>query len=57
LNGFVGYKAKPLQANSIVAGIQSKGSGQIILFTDNPIFRGFWENGKMLVANAIYQVD
>jgi hypothetical protein len=57
LNGFVGYKAKPLQANSMVAGIQSKGSGQIILFTDNPIFRGFWENGKMLVANAIYQVD
>jgi hypothetical protein len=57
LNGFVGYKAKPLQVNSMVVGVQSKGSGQIILFTDNPIFRGFWENGKMLVANAIYQVD
>jgi hypothetical protein len=57
LNGFVGYKAKPLQENSMVAGIQSKGSGQVILFIDNPLFRGFWENGKMLVANAIYQVD
>lgn len=57
MNGFVGYKVKLQQANSIVAGTQSKGKGQVIIFTDNPLYRGFWESGKMLVANAIYQVD
>jgi len=57
MNGFVGYKVKLQQANSIVAGTQSKGKGQVIIFTDNPLYRGFWESGKMLVANAIYQAD
>jgi hypothetical protein len=40
----------------VVVTVQQKGSGTIIVFADNPLFRGFWENGKMLVANAIYQV-
>jgi hypothetical protein len=56
LNGFVGHKVKKLQINSVVVTVQQKGSGTIIVFADNPLFRGFWENGKMLVANAIYQV-
>ena len=57
MNGFVGHKAAPLQAKSLVVGIQEQGQGKVILFIDNPLFRGFWENGKMLVANGLYQVD
>jgi hypothetical protein len=57
VNGFVGHKAAPLQAKSLVVGIQEQGQGKVILFIDNPLFRGFWENGKMLVANGLFQVD
>ena len=57
MNGFVGHKAAPLQAKSLVVGIQEQGQGKVILFIDNPLFRGFWENGKMLVTNALFQVD
>jgi hypothetical protein len=57
VNGFVGHKAAPLQAKSLVVGIQEQGQGKMILFIDNPLFRGFWENGKMLVANGLFQVD
>jgi hypothetical protein len=46
VNGFVGHKAAPLQAKSLVVGIQEQGQGKVILFIDNPLFRGFWENGK-----------
>jgi len=24
---------------------------------DNPLFRGFWENGKLFFANALFMVD
>ena len=56
LAGFVGYNVKELQKKSVVATVQQKGSGTVVVFADNPIFRGFWESGKMLVANAIFQV-
>ncbi|MFT6871926.1 MAG: hypothetical protein ACJAVN_000931, partial [Roseivirga sp.] len=34
----------------------SMGRGSMIYFADNPLFRAFWENGKMFVANAIFMV-
>jgi hypothetical protein len=30
------------------------GSGDIIYLADNPIFRNFWENGKLLLSNAVF---
>jgi len=32
------------------------GSGEIVFFADDPIFRSFWENGKLMLANAIFLV-
>jgi Zinc carboxypeptidase len=54
--GFGGYNANKKLNNSLVFGVESKGKGQIIYLIDNPLFRGFWENGKMLFANAVFMV-
>ena len=38
----------------MILGVENFGKGELIYFCDNPLFRGFWENGKLLVANALY---
>lgn len=57
LNGFVGSRVKQQQSEASIAGYQSYGAGAIIYFIDNPLFRGFWENGKLMVANAVFFVN
>ncbi len=56
LIGFAGYKANADLENSIVFGVEDKGRGQVVYFVDNPMFRSFWENGKVLFANAVFLV-
>lgn len=57
LNGFVGARVKQQQSEASIAGYQSYGDGAIIYFIDNPLFRGFWENGKLMIANAVFFVN
>ena len=52
--GFIGYKVKPGMANSMIFGIEPRGSGQLIYMVDNPMFRSFWEAGKLIFANALF---
>ena len=54
VSGFVGTKASGNQGNAMILGVEDYGKGELIYFCDNPLFRGFWENGKLLVANALY---
>ena len=54
VSGFVGSKARFNQGNAMILGVENYGKGELIYFCDNPLFRGFWENGKLLVANALY---
>jgi hypothetical protein len=56
LNGFVGSKVNEKQSEAIIAGVQEIGSGQVVYLIDNPLFRGFWERGKLLFSNAVYLV-
>ncbi|MCH2232781.1 MAG: M14 family metallopeptidase [Crocinitomicaceae bacterium] len=56
-SGFVGNRVKDDQAKSMVFSVEKKGEGCAIFMVDSPIFRGFWENGKLLVANAIFFVN
>jgi hypothetical protein len=56
LMGFAGYKANPTLSNTMVFGVEDKGRGQVIYLVDNPMFRSFWENGKMLFSNAVFVV-
>ena len=52
--GFVGSKIKSKIKNAAAIIVQDYGRGSIICLPDNPIFRGFWENGKLLFANAVF---
>lgn len=54
INGFVGFKAKAKLNETLVAGVERKGRGSIIYLVDNPLFRGFWEEGKLLFSNALF---
>ena len=56
VSGFVGSKALAQHEKSLAFGVQELGRGRIVYFADNPLFRGFWESGKLLVANAIFFV-
>lgn len=55
LAGFVGKNAKKKLKNTLVFGVQEMGKGQVIYMADNPLFRGFWYNGKLLFGNAVFR--
>jgi len=52
--GFIGSKAKKKLDNTTVASVQKIGSGTLVYFVDNPLFRSFWHQGKLLFANALF---
>lgn len=54
LAGFVGYRLKKKLIDGLVFGTQSLGRGDIVYLTDNVLFRNFWENGKLMMANAVF---
>lgn len=54
--GFVGHQLKQEIPNSLAFGVERKGRGNIVYFSDSPIFRGFWHSGKLLLGNAIFLV-
>ncbi|HNG90124.1 MAG TPA: zinc carboxypeptidase, partial [Saprospiraceae bacterium] len=52
--GFIGSRVKPRLRKSPIASVAGLGSGHIVYFTDSPLFRAFWEQGKMLFTNALF---
>jgi hypothetical protein len=56
VQGFAGYKINKKMSNSLVFGVEDKGQGSVTYLVDNPLFRAFWENGKMLFSNAVFMV-
>ncbi len=57
MSGFVGHEAKSNLEHSLTFGVQQMGSGSVVYMVDNPLFRGFWENGKMLFVNGVFFKD
>jgi hypothetical protein len=57
ISGFIGSKAKKEIQETLVFGVQSMGRGQVVYMIDNPLYRGFWEQGKLLFSNAVFLVD
>ncbi|MBO0592288.1 zinc carboxypeptidase [Cellulophaga sp. E16_2] len=55
--GFAGSDARKKIANTLVFGTENYGKGQVVYMVDNPLFRGFWENGKLFFVNALFMVD
>ncbi|MFD0861251.1 M14 family metallopeptidase [Sungkyunkwania multivorans] len=54
VSGFAGSNVVKKQENSLLFGEERIGSGSMIYMVDNPLFRSFWENGKLFLANAIF---
>ena len=54
--GFAGSKARKELVDTFVLGEQDLGRGQIVYFGDNPLFRAFWQSGKLLFGNAVFLV-
>lgn len=54
VSGFAGSEALKKLNNSLVFGEVPMGKGSVIYMVDNPLFRAFWENGKLFFANAIF---
>jgi hypothetical protein len=52
--GFVGTKLKNRLKDGTLFGVQEIGRGTVIYLSDNPLFRSFWENGKLLFCNAVF---
>jgi hypothetical protein len=42
------------QPKSLIFGQENMGNGSLIYMIDNPLFRGFWENGKLFFVNALF---
>ncbi len=53
-SGFIGSRVRPRLNNTPIVAVQRFGEGQLVYFIDNPLFRCFWEQGKVLFANALF---
>lgn len=57
VSGFVGSETKAKMNDGLILGARQMGGGQLIMMNIDPIFRSFWENGKLLLANAVFIAD
>ena len=54
LAGFSGATAIERQSESLIFGMEYLGKGSVVYIVDNPLYRGFWENGKLWMVNAVF---
>ncbi len=54
VSGFAGSEALKGLNNSLVFGEVPMGDGSLIYMVDNPLFRAFWQNGKLFFVNSIF---
>jgi hypothetical protein len=52
--GFVGANLKTKLYDGLLIGVQNIGKGTVVSFTDDIIFRNFWQNGKLMLCNAVF---
>lgn len=55
-HGFIGAQLHKKLEGTVSYAVEDKGRGTIIYMIDSPLFRGFWENGNLLFANALFLV-
>ena len=56
VTGFVGNQTKKTLTDGLLFGVQDIGNGSVVYLAEDPLFRGFWENGKLLFSNAVFMV-
>jgi len=52
--GFVGADTKEKLNKNLVFGVEERGRGKVVYFIDDPMFRSFWQNGKLFMANTVF---
>ncbi len=57
VSGFMGRAAQRTVEDTMLFGSQQLGNGHVVYFIDNPLFRGFWYDGHLLLGNAVFMVD
>jgi len=57
VSGFAGSKTKARMKDGLLLGVRNIGAGSLVFMAVDPIFRSFWESGKLLFANAVFLVD
>ena len=53
LSGLLWPEARQRWANTAYVTVESVGRGQVILFANDPFFRGYWEGSGRLLLNAV----
>ena len=56
ISGFAGQYVKDAVGKSMVFGVENQEKGMIIFFVDDPLFRAFWHDSKLMMANALFLV-
>jgi len=56
VTGFAGSAAAGKIKDGTLFAVQDMGRGKVIYMVDDPVFRSFWENGKLLFLNAVFMV-
>jgi hypothetical protein len=56
VTGFAGAKVKSQLKDGLVFGVVNIGTGSVVFFADDPLFRHFWESGKLLFLNSVFLV-
>jgi len=54
VSGFIGAGKRSTFKDGLLFGAQEMGAGTITYLADQPIYRGFWENGKLMLCNAVF---
>ena len=57
VSGFAGSEAQKKLGKTLIFGVENHGRGEVVYMVDNPLFRAFWEGGKLFFANALFMVD
>ncbi|MDA3613746.1 M14 metallopeptidase family protein [Polluticaenibacter yanchengensis] len=55
--GFNGIHSLNKLKDGVLFGEVPTGRGSVVFFTDDVLFRNFWQNGKLFMANAIFMVN
>jgi hypothetical protein len=52
--GFIGNDIRATMNETVTVATEDLGRGKVIYMVDNPLFRGFIENGNLLFGNAVW---
>jgi len=54
LSGHIGSKAKKAFSGSMAIGRQNMGAGSVTYMPVNLLFRGFWDDSKLMFVNSLF---